>query len=137
MLPLILCWIRKSNQSVISSDEFLTDLTGYFMTRFIGKDQFRARAKFNHPKLLPGLQMLTRFQPADNPTGDLPGTTQAAAIEAHEHTVYRRPTFVSGGTMPLIYPHTVASAYDTPTAETGGPETRPTNIAMMFFMALG
>ena len=73
----------------------------------------------------------------DGATGDLPGTTQAAAIEAHEHTVYRRPTFVSGGTMPLIYPHTVASAYDMPTAETGGAETRPTNIAMMFFMALG
>ena len=73
----------------------------------------------------------------DGATGDLPGTHQAGALEAHSHTIYRQYVFHAGGTSPLPYPHTASSPVDTPTSTDGGSETRPTNIAMMFFMAMG
>ncbi len=73
----------------------------------------------------------------DGAGGDLPGTTQDDALAAHDHAVYRRNTFVSGGTMQMVFPHSGSSSLDTTTGASGGAETRPVNVAMMFFMALG
>lgn len=76
-------------------------------------------------------------RPGDGATGDLPGTRQPAAIQAHSHGVYRGYAFYSSGSAPLAYPHVSSSSLDTQTDVTGGTETRPTNVAMMFFMAMG
>lgn len=73
----------------------------------------------------------------DGATGDLPGTLQPGAVEAHSHTVYRRLSFTASGSAPIAYPHTSSTSNDTVTDSAGGAETRPTNIAMMFFMAMG
>ena len=76
-------------------------------------------------------------RPGDGATGDLPGTGQPAAIQAHSHGIYRGYAFYSSGSAPLTYPHDTSSSLDTQTDVTGGTETRPMNVAMMFFMAMG
>lgn len=73
----------------------------------------------------------------DGATGDLPGTRQSGAIEAHSHGVFRRYAFTASGSAPIAYPHVGTSSLDTVTDTAGGLETRPMNIAMMFFMAMG
>lgn len=73
----------------------------------------------------------------DGAGGDLPGTLQPAELAAHSHDLYRHYTFAAGGSAPVTYPHDSPSALDTQTGAAGGSETRPMNIAMMFFMAMG
>ena len=58
-------------------------------------------------------------------------------MQAHSHGVYRDFTFFAGGNTPLAYPYVNSTALDTQSASAGGLETRPMNIAMMFFMAMG
>ena len=52
-------------------------------------------------------------RPGDGATGDLPGTRQPAAIQAHSHGVYRGYAFYSSGSAPLAYPHVSSSSLDT------------------------
>lgn len=73
----------------------------------------------------------------DGAAGDLPGTRQVGEIQAHSHGVYRQYVMIAGGSSPLTFPHVNSSTSDTETDSTGGAETRPMNIAMMFFMAMG
>lgn len=73
----------------------------------------------------------------DGATGDLPGTRQAGEVQAHSHAVYRNYLLSASGSSPLTFPHVNPSPSDTQSGSTGGAETRPMNIAMMFFMAMG
>lgn len=73
----------------------------------------------------------SRTDRGDGTTGDAVGTKQSYQIQSHLHTVSRRTNARGGGT---YADHTGSGGSGANTANTGGNETRPTNVNVMWII---
>lgn len=93
----------------------LPDLRGQFLRGY-------AHGSTNDP------DRASRTDAGGGGTGDNIGTKQSYQLQAHTHTVPRKLDGPSGGTVR----YTVAADLTTNTGSTGGNETRPRNVNVMF-----